>query len=182
MESKIQNPKSKIKMAVGLGNPGKTYASTRHNIGSRVIDALQEEKWDGLDLYKPTGFMNTCGGPVTQAARERGYGPQDIVVVCDDFAIPLGNLRLRLKGSSGGHNGLDSILQMFDTQDVPRLRIGIGPVPAEEDPARFVLMAFKKDEKELVAKMIERAAEALKVIASEGFEAAMNRFNTKVKA
>src|SRR5580765_4263146 len=121
-----------IKLAVGLGNPGKTYTSTRHNLGYRVIDVLEKEKWDAMDLLKPTGFMNSCGGPVQEEARRNGYSPQDILVICDDFMLPLGSLRLRLSGSSGGHNGLDSILTSLGTPEVPRLRLGIGPVPAQE--------------------------------------------------
>ena len=168
-----------IKLVVGLGNPGKTYIATRHNVGYRVIETLQDEKWDGMDLYKPTGFMNTCGGPVQEEARRDGLMPQDLLVVCDDFMLPLGSLRLRLGGSSGGHNGLDSILQAFGTQDIPRLRVGIGPVPAGQDPADFVLGTFASSEKPLVADMIKLAAEAVKVVADQGFEKAMNQFNKK---
>ena len=93
-----------IKMAVGLGNPGKSYAVTRHNIGYRVIGLLEDEKWNGMDLFKPGGFMNASGGPVAERARRHGCIPQEILVICDDFALPLGSLRLRLKGSAGGHN------------------------------------------------------------------------------
>ena len=134
---------SRIRLAVGLGNPGKAYASTRHNIGYRVIDVLKKEKWDAMDLLKPMEFMNSSGGPVQERTRRNGYTPQDILVICDDFMLPLGSLRLRLGGSSGGHNGLDSILNTFGTQEVPRLRLGIGPVSPQEDPADFVLKTFK---------------------------------------
>jgi peptidyl-tRNA hydrolase, PTH1 family len=168
-----------IKLAVGLGNPGKTYAKTRHNIGFRVIDLLDAERWDGMDLFKPTGFMNASGGPVAECARRDGRAPQEILVICDDFALPLGSLRLRAKGSSGGHNGLESILNIFGTQDIPRVRMGIGPVPPHVNPADFVLTAFKKSDMPAVQEMVERAAEAVKVIAAEGFETAMNKFNKK---
>jgi peptidyl-tRNA hydrolase, PTH1 family len=168
-----------IKLVVGLGNPGASYEETRHNIGYRVIELLQSEGWNQMTLFKPGGFMNSSGGPVAEAARRKGCEPQEILVVCDDFAIPLGSLRLRMKGSSGGHNGLDSILQVLGTQEVPRLRVGIGPVPPPEDPADFVLTTFKKNEKPLVDEMIAQAALAVKVIAEKGFEAAMNQFNKK---
>jgi PTH1 family peptidyl-tRNA hydrolase len=168
-----------IKLAVGLGNPGKAYTSTRHNLGYRVIDALEKEKWDAMDLFKPGEFMNSSGGPVQEEARRNGYTPQDLLVICDDFMLPLGSLRLRLGGSSGGHNGLDSILNTFGTLEIPRLRLGIGPVPAQEDPADFVLKTFKKEEHPAVNEMIERAVHAVKVIASEGFDAAMNQFNKR---
>src|SRR3989344_3413267 len=171
-----------IKKAEGLGNPGKTYAATRLNIGYRVIDALKADKWDGLELFKPSGFMNSSGGPVSESARRSGCSPQQILVVCDDFALPLGSLRLRAKGSSGGHNGLDSILQMLGTEEVPRLRIGIGPVPSGADPADFVLTAFKRNEKPLVQEIVDRAAEAVKTIAEKGFETAMTAFNKRALA
>ena len=99
--------------------------------------------------------------------------------MCDDFSIPLGSLRIRLKGSSGGHNGLDSILQSLGTLDVPRLRVGIGPVQEGEDPADFVLEVFKSKEKAMVEEMIQKAAEAVRVSVLEGLETAMNRFNQK---
>jgi PTH1 family peptidyl-tRNA hydrolase len=150
-------------------------------VGYRVIDALKESRWDAVALFKPSGFMNCSGGPVAAAARHAGLGPEQILVVCDDFMLPLGSLRLRLKGSSGGHNGLDSILQTLDTQAVPRLRLGIGPVPAGQDPAHFVLTAFKKPEKKILDEMLDRAAEAVKMIADAGFESAMNHFNKRAE-
>ncbi len=171
-----------IKLAVGLGNPGKAYAATRHNIGYRVIDSLLDEKWDGADLLKPASFMNASGGPVAAFARQNGTLPHETLVICDDFMLPLGSLRLRLKGSSGGHNGLDSILRTLGTEDVPRLRIGVGPVPEGQDPADFVLTAFKKAERPIVLESIERAVQAVKVIVTEGFETAMNQFNKKAVA
>jgi PTH1 family peptidyl-tRNA hydrolase len=162
---------------VGLGNPGKSYAGTRHNIGYRVIDALLDEKWEGMTLLKPDSFMNSSGGPVAEMARRKGLEPQQILVVCDDFALPLGSLRLRLKGSSGGHNGLDSIIQTLGTQEIPRLRLGVGPVPPKIDPADFVLATFKKSDKAGIEEMLERAIAAVKTIAEEGFDTAMNKFN-----
>jgi len=168
-----------IKLVVGLGNPGRTYASTRHNLGVRVIDALAKDHFKEIGMFKPTGFMNSSGDPVAEVARRQGITPQEILVICDDFSLPLGTLRLRLKGSSGGHNGLDSILQILGTLDIPRLRLGIGPVPPGEDPADFVLEAFKKDEKPQAQEMIERAVQAVQVIATQGLETAMNRFNQR---
>ncbi len=167
---------------VGLGNPGKAYAGTRHNVGYRVIDALASDSGFSLDLFKPSSFMNTSGGPVSEKARKAGLLPQQILVLCDDFAIPMGTLRLRLKGSSGGHNGLDSILKTFGTDEIPRLRMGIGPVPAGEDPADFVLKNFTKSDKVPLEDMIARAVRAVKTIAEKGFETAMNEFNKKAAA
>jgi PTH1 family peptidyl-tRNA hydrolase len=164
---------------VGLGNPGKPYAATRHNIGFRVLNALEKDRWDGMDLFKPESFMNASGGPVAAYARQNGIAPQEILVICDDFMLPLGSIRLRLKGSSGGHNGLDSILKTLGTLDVPRLRLGVGLVPPNEDPADFVLTAFKKSERDAVDDLIDRASQAVKVIATDGFESAMNKFNAR---
>ena len=168
-----------IKLVVGLGNPGKAYVGTRHNIGYRVIDILESEKWDRMDLFKPSGFMNTSGGPVQEQARRNGFAPHEVLVICDDFTLPIGSLRLRVGGSSGGHNGLDSILQAFGTQSIPRLRVGIGPVPPQEDPADFVLKTFRGEEKVLIDEMVGRAAEAVKVIADKGWDTAMNQFNKR---
>src|SRR4051794_40808770 len=100
-----------IKMVVGLGNPGKKYENTRHNVGYRVLDLLEKNKPSHVLLYRPSVFMNSVGAPVAEVVRKKGYQWQEILVVCDDFSIPLPRLRVRLKGSSGGHNGLDSILQ-----------------------------------------------------------------------
>jgi PTH1 family peptidyl-tRNA hydrolase len=170
-----------IKLVVGLGNPGKTYAATRHNVGYRVVDALKESGWKGADLLKPSGFMNSSGGPVAEEIRHAGIVPGQILVVCDDFMLPLGTMRIRLKGSSGGHNGLDSILQVIGSQEIPRLRLGIGPVPPGQDPADFVLTAFKKPERAPLDEMVERAVEAVKIIVDQGFESAMNQFNKKAE-
>jgi len=169
-----------LRLAVGLGNPGTKYAPTRHNVGYRVIDRLRERATLTLKLFKPESvYMNESGGPVAELARKNGIVPADVVVICDDFSIPLGQLRVRLKGSSGGHNGLNSILQTLGTAEIPRLRVGIGPVPEGEDPADFVLKPFARSEAEAVAEAIERAADAVEVMAQDGFEAAMNRFNGK---
>ena len=167
---------SEIKMVVGLGNPGKSYQSTRHNVGARIVDALEKNP-SGLFLFTPPAFMNACGGPTAEAARQRGVGPEQVLVVCDDFALPLGALRIRSKGSSGGHHGLESILQAFGTSGIPRLRVGIGPVPPEEDPAELVLADFTREEEGKMETMIQRAAEAIGVTAVRGLEAAMNAYN-----
>ncbi len=169
-----------IKMVVGLGNPGKTYVHTRHNVGYRVIDELEKNPPERLMLYKPDGvFMNESGRPVTEVMRRKGIQPDELLVVCDDFSILMGSIRLRTKGSSGGHNGLDSILKALATTEIARLRVGIGPVPEGMDPADFVLKRFAAMEDECISEMIHTAAEAIGCIAAEGWETAMNRFNRK---
>jgi PTH1 family peptidyl-tRNA hydrolase len=153
-------------------------------VGDRVVQELErlafKSNYPDIGLLRPQKhdvYMNSCGPVVAREASDRGIKPQEILVVCDDFAIPLGRRRIRLKGSSGGHNGLDSILQALQTQDVPRLRVGIGPVPQHEDPADFVLETFSKDEKLTVTQEVSRAAEAVLSVIIHGLETAMNEFN-----
>lgn len=166
-----------LKLIVGLGNPGSQFERTRHNVGFRVLDLL-EDKWTGTaKLFRPGTFMNQSGLPVAAEARKKGLNPDQILVLCDDFSIPMGRLRIRLGGSSGGHNGLDSILKALGTSDVPRLRIGIGPVPEGDDPADFVLKNFRSGEQEALTTMIRRAADAVRVASEEGLEKAMNQYN-----
>ncbi len=170
-----------IKLVVGLGNPGKTYAATRHNIGRRVVELLEKEKPEGVALYIPDVFMNTSGVPVAQLMRKKGWQPEELLVISDDFELPLGSLRFRLKGSSGGHNGLKSVFENLTTQNVPRLRMGIGPVPDGEDPADFVLKTFSSSERKAVEEAIAAAAQAVRVAVNEGIETAMNRFNKRAQ-
>src|SRR5262245_56814216 len=144
-------------MIAGLGNPGAEYAATRHNIGFMVVDQLAAQfgssweksaKWDTLlgkcgavFLLKPLSFMNRSGYPVFAVAQFSKIEPQQILVVLDDFSLPLGRLRLRARGGPGGHNGLESVIVQFGTEEIPRLRIGIGPAPPEGS-ADYVLSRF----------------------------------------
>src|SRR5262245_43420728 len=137
-----------IKLVVGLGNPGEKYVMTRHNVGYQVIDELEKNPPGGSKLFKPDGFMNSSGVSVAEVSRKSGYAPGEILVVCDDFMLPLKQMRIRRSGSDGGHNGLASVLESVGTQDVPRLRVGIGPVPEGDDPADFVLQKFNRSERE----------------------------------
>lgn len=170
-----------IKLVVGLGNPGKKYEKTRHNIGYRVAHLLREDHSlpeEAVFQLQPPFLMNEHGIPVGELARYKRMSPAEILVVMDDFSIPLGTLRLRPGGSSGGHNGLKSILETFAITAVPRLRIGIGPVPEGEDPKDFVLRSFTKEEETKVRlDIIPRAAEAARRTVQEGLEKAMNEFN-----
>lgn len=178
LNSALGTPHSALRLVVGLGNPGTRYAGTRHNVGYDVIDALAGDAPERVRLFKPESvFMNESGRPVAELARRNGIAPSSILVVCDDFALPLGSMRLRLKGSSGGHNGLNSILEALGTNEIPRLRVGIGPVPEGRDPADFVLERFRAGERDAVTRSIERAAEAVRCIGKEGWDAAMNRYN-----
>jgi PTH1 family peptidyl-tRNA hydrolase len=181
-----------IRLVVGLGNPGPEYELTRHNIGFLVVDRLasrsgstweNSKKWgahwtkfDSILLAKPLTYMNRSGEPLHAIARFHKIQPQEILVALDDFALPLGRLRLRAGGSSGGHNGLESILAQFGTDEIPRLRIGIGGAPTESS-VDYVLGRFFQEEKPLVRSTIDRAVEAVKCAIDNGLVSAMNTFN-----
>jgi peptidyl-tRNA hydrolase, PTH1 family len=170
-----------LKLVVGLGNPGAKYARTRHNIGYRVIDALESSAPEGVRLFKPESvYMNEAGRPVAELMRRNGIQPNELLVICDDFSIPLKTLRIRFGGSFGGHNGLLSIIQSLGTPEIPRLRIGIGPVPEGDDPADFVLKNFSREESAIVEAMVGVGAEAAKTVLKNGLEVAMNQYNNKI--
>jgi len=181
-----------IRLIAGLGNPGLEYAATRHNIGFMVVDQLAAQfgsaweksgKWDALSakcgavlLVKPLSFMNHSGYPLFTVAQFYKIGPEQMLIVLDDFALPLGRLRLRAQGGSGGHNGLESIIAQFGTEEIPRLRIGIGAAP-REGSTDYVLSRFFDEEKPLARETIDRAVEALKCAIDNGLVSAMNTFN-----
>ena len=179
-------------MIAGLGNPGPEYAGTRHNVGFLVVDRLAEQfgstwkrstKWDAVAmkcgkvfLLKPMSFMNRSGHPLFAIAQFCKIDPAEILVVLDDLALPLGRLRLRADGGSGGHNGLESIIVQFGTEEIPRLRIGIGAAP-RDGGVDYVLSRFFEEEKPLVRSTIDHAAEAVKCAIDNGLVSAMNTFN-----
>jgi len=184
-----------IRLIAGLGNPGPEYAATRHNIGFMVVDQLAAQfgsaweksvpparedalsaKCGAVRLVKPLSFMNRSGYPLLAVAQFYKIEPQEILVVLDDFALPLGHLRLRARGGPGGHNGLESVIVQFGTEEIPRLRIGIGAAP-REDWADYVLGRFFDEEKPIVRSTIDRAVEALKCTIDNGLVSAMNTFN-----
>jgi PTH1 family peptidyl-tRNA hydrolase len=181
-----------IRLVAGLGNPGAEYAATRHNIGFMVVDRLATQfgstwerstKWgaliakhDQVILIKPMTYMNRSGDPLQAVAQFHKIGAQEILVGLDDFSLPLGRLRIRQSGGPGGHNGLESIIVQFGTEDFPRLRIGIGPAPAEA-AADYVLGNFFDEQKPLVTSTIDRAADAVKCAIDKGIVSAMNTFN-----
>ena len=184
-----------IRLIAGLGNPGPEYAATRHNIGFMVVDQLAAQfgavweksvpqaredalsaKCGAVLVVKPLSLMNRSGYPVFAVAQFYKIQPQEILVVLDDFALPLGRLRLRARGGSGGHNGLDSIITQFGTEEIPRLRIGIGAAP-REGSVDYVLSRFFDEEKPIVRSTIDRAMEALKCTIDNGLVSAMNTFN-----
>lgn len=183
-------------LIVGIGNPGPEYARTRHNVGFRVVNLLAKQlgvkkeeamfkgifsvaKLDGLNvgLLKPMTYVNLSGRSVHEAVNRFGLATEQILVILDDAQLPLGKLRLRAKGSSGGHKGLQSIIEALQTENIPRLRIGIGSPPEGVDMATYVLSPFEPEEESVIAEIVETAAEAAKVWVKEGIEIAMQRFN-----
>ena len=184
---------------IGLGNPGSDYDGTRHNVGFMVVDTLCETlqtefeagKGDyliavsryqgkGIALVKPLTYMNNSGLALVDLLEHYSLSVKDLLVVCDDFNLPLGTIRLRPKGTDGGHNGLYSIIYHLQTEDFPRLRCGIGrPISPGEviDATKFVLSVFDRDERSAVRKMVIKASEAALCFATEGLTVAMDRWN-----
>jgi PTH1 family peptidyl-tRNA hydrolase len=189
-----------MKLIVGLGNPGARYSGTRHNVGFEVAALLAKQfasspprvNFEGeiaeasigghkTLLLTPLTYMNLSGRSVLATRDFYKIENEDLLVVCDDFALPLGKLRLRAKGSSGGQNGLGDILRRLGTEEIPRLRIGVGPLPSGRDAAGFVLTRFAKDEQPQIAEAIQRASEAAARWAEQGLAAAMNTYNAGEK-
>lgn len=188
-------PPGRVAVIVGLGNPGERYAATRHNAGFLAIDLLAaragvtgrvdaelwlaEARLGGLELRlaKPLAYMNRSGPPVARLLADSGATPAELVVVLDDVALPLGTVRVRGRGSAGGHNGLRSIVEALGTEEFARVRIGVqrGELPAEL--ADYVLSPFAPEDEPLFREAVARAADAALCLLQEGASAAMNRFN-----
>lgn len=184
-------------MVVGLGNPGIKYADHRHNAGFLVVEALAQAH--GLVfarrrrteayvaegrignretlLAKPQTFMNLSGRAVGRLSRVHAIPPQSILVVYDDLDLPLGRLRMRSEGGSGGHKGMRSIIEVLGTQDFPRLRVGIDRPPGRMDPADYVLQPFSTEEQACFAQVLERSVAAIESWLTEGIVVAMDQFN-----
>jgi PTH1 family peptidyl-tRNA hydrolase len=185
-----------MRLVVGLGNPGERFRRTRHNLGYMVVDALHArgggpssredpDAWvsagtlagESVLLVKPLTFMNRSGGPVERLLAAHQGRPEDLVVVVDDVALELGTLRIRERGSHGGHNGLRSIAEVLSSDEFPRVRVGIGKGEPPEDLAEFVLSDFRQEDVLVVQEMVGYAADAVECLVREGVPAAMNRFN-----
>jgi PTH1 family peptidyl-tRNA hydrolase len=184
-----------MKLIVGLGNPGREYEHTRHNVGFQVAEELAQRyrvtlksraSWkarvakiaeidEGVLLAEPTTFMNLSGWAVREIAAFHKLSPSDVLVVVDDADLPLGRLRLRTSGSAGGHNGLKSVIQELGTAEFPRLRVGVGRQAGELK--NHVLGRFSVDERTQIDAAVKRAADAAELFAKENILAAMNRFN-----
>lgn len=185
-----------MKAIVGLGNPGRDYEKTRHNIGFMVVDRLAE-LWGGeifkakfqghfaearlgtqkVVLLKPQTYMNLSGQSVVALANFYKVTPTDILVIHDDLDLPVGKLRGRARGGSGGHNGLKSIAALLGSEDFPRLKMGVGRPPGRQPAAAYVLESFRPEEHTVIKEMIERACDAAALWVSQGINDVMNRFN-----
>jgi peptidyl-tRNA hydrolase, PTH1 family len=199
-EADRTEPMAKMKTIVGLGNPGPQYARNRHNIGFQIVELFARrhqielgkmqhkarlgDGWvqqggqrEKVLLIKPLTFMNNSGEAVAPLVRYYDIDPADMLVIMDDLDLASGTLRLRPNGSSGGQNGLKSIIRLTGTQEFPRLRVGIGRPPGRMDPANYVLQNFSTDEEDVFGHLRERIADAIECWIFEGVEAAMNKYN-----
>jgi len=187
-----------VKLIAGLGNPGKKYSSTRHNLGFLAIDRLLEESPPLIERYehrsllyetekfgllcKPLTYMNNSGRAIAGWAAQLNLKPQEILVLYDDFALNLGMIRIRAHGTSGGHNGLESVINSLQSKEVPRVRMGIRTDEmVTERWLDFVLHDFYNSEKSDIVEMLDLCCDAVSVILEDGVTAAMNRFNKKQK-
>lgn len=183
---------------VGLGNPTKEYDKTRHNVGFSVIDVLADRI--GIDvtekkhralcgkgllegqkviLAKPQTFMNLSGESVRAMADFYKVKADEVIIIYDDISLEPGQLRIRAKGSAGGHNGIKNIIAHLGTQEFPRIKVGVGEKPRNMDLAAYVLSRFSKGEQELMDEAFKEAADAVAMMVSEGIDPAMNHFNAK---
>jgi len=188
-----------VKLIVGLGNPGIEYQFTLHNVGFLLIDRLAEDCGvtvdnrhckaltararigrDELLLAKPETYMNHSGMSVRELVDKYEVDPEkDLLVIYDELDLPMGALRIRERGSSAGHNGMQSIINALQTQEVPRLRVGVAPDHPVKDGAGYLLAQIRKSQLAAVDESLDKAAEAVKVIVNEGIAPAMNRFNRR---
>lgn len=183
-------------IVAGLGNPTKEYDKTRHNAGFETIDVLadmlgttvEEKKFKGLYgrgiiggekviLLKPQTFMNLSGESIREASDFYKVEPDHIIIVYDDISLDVGQLRIRTKGSAGGHNGIKNIIAHLGTQEFPRVKVGVGDKPKKMDLADYVLSRFSKEDQAKMEEAYKEAAKAVEVLITQGADAAMNQFN-----
>ncbi len=183
-------------LVAGLGNPGREYRDTRHNIGFMVIEQLCKSfgvslsrvqskalvavaNWDGrkIILAKPQTFMNLSGQAIGGLSRFYKVPPEQLIVAHDDLDLPLGTLRLRPGGGSAGQKGVQSTIQQLGTQAFPRLRLGIGRPPGQMDPSAYVLQRFSNAEQEMLSMVLDRAVDAVRTFVRDGLDTAMNQYN-----
>ena len=183
-------------VVVGLGNPGGKYEGTRHNVGFEVVDLLasrhsrrgaysKHQSWlmptvirgRNVLLVKPLTFMNNSGHAVRDVLRGFDLAPEHAWIVVDDFNLPLGALRVRERGSDGGHNGIASVVESLRTRDFPRFRLGIGSSPGRMPTIKYVLGRFRRSEAKTVEELVAHSADAVEAALGDGLSKAMSRFN-----
>ncbi len=182
-----------MRLVVGLGNPGARYASTRHNAGFMLVERLVgDAPWERFGrlgrvakrarvlFAEPLTYMNESGKFVAAFAKERGIKPGEMLVCYDDLDLPVGRIRLRTAGSSGGQKGMASVIEALGTSEIPRLRLGIGRRPADVDATQFVLEPFGREDQASFGEALQDASQAVEVALGEGLEAAMSRFNATI--
>ena len=189
-----------MKAIIGLGNPGMKYAGTRHNIGFDAVTAIADKynlsinnkKFKGVYadghiagekvlLVQPQTFMNLSGECVREVADFYKLNPDEIIIICDDINLDVGRLRIRKKGSAGGHNGLKNIIAHLGTEEFPRIRVGVGEKTEGWDLADYLLARFDKDSEPVIREALANVVGAVETWISEGIDAAMNRFNVSAK-
>ena len=185
-------------LIAGLGNPTREYEKTRHNVGFSVIDVLADKynidvsdrkhkalcgkgviEGEKVLLVKPQTFMNLSGESIREAVDYYKIDPEDIIVIYDDISLDVGQIRIRKKGSAGGHNGLKNIIKMLGHDTFIRVRMGVGEKPKNYDLADYVLGHFPSEERTVMDEAAKTAAEAIRMILTESADAAMNHFNSK---
>ncbi len=176
-----------VKLVVGLGNPGKEYEKTRHNVGWWVLDevsrrwgfSFDRKKFEGVYgetrindqnvlFLKPLTYMNRSGESVSQFVRFFKLDPQDVLLVYDDLDLPLGKVRFRPKGSSAGHRGVQSVIEALGSQEIPRVKVGIGRPASKEEVVDYVLSPFREEELPVIEEAVKRAADCVELLLSEG--------------
>lgn len=187
-----------MKLIAGLGNPGRDYAGTRHNIGFGVITRISDKYNIALNskehkalcgkgfiggekviLAQPQTFMNLSGESIRSIADYYKIDSEDIIIAYDDIDLEVGQLRVRRKGSAGGHNGIKNIIALLGTNEFPRVKVGVGAKPEGGDLVRHVLGRFSKEEEKVVGQVLDLAVEAVEDIVSNGVESAMNNYNSR---
>ena len=185
-----------MRVIFGLGNPGKEYEEPRHNVGFRVIDRLSQEYKVKLDSYlcqswmgegkigkekillaKPLTFVNLAGSSLSQIKQKYAVKLEDIILISDDADLDLGKLRVARGGGDGGHKGLRSIIESLKTEEIPRLKIGIGRPDKELDLEEYVLGRFSSKEKEIIEEAVDKATEAIETMIKQGIDEAMREYN-----
>lgn len=185
-----------MRLIAGLGNPGGRYEQTRHNVGFMVLDELAREAQAGawskqchslvcmatisaqpVLLAKPLTFMNVSGEAIRLLLDKHGIDPKDLILVLDDLNLPLGRIRIRERGSAGGHNGMESIIRMLNSDEIIRVRLGIGQENMPDDKAEFVLANFPPAQAAELKEMVARAAQSVRCMVSDGVTRAMSVFN-----